>query len=102
MTMKSLVKVSALFVLALAFASSSAFAALLTNPNDPRSWQGATVGTFAALYYGLDTPANRQLVIDNQLLDDGIFNSAGYSAATLIQGGGGCLGVSTKIGRAHV
>ena len=34
------------------FVSSAAMAALLTDPNDARNWQGATVGTFAALYYG--------------------------------------------------
>src|SRR5262245_4754941 len=59
-------------------------AALVTDPNDPRNWQGATVGTFAALYYGADTPANRQLVVDNQLLDDGLFNFAGATPATVI------------------
>lgn len=58
-------------------------AALLTNPNDSRSWQSATVGTFAALYYGSDTPANRQLVIDNKLLDDSYFNTTGYNAAPM-------------------
>ncbi len=74
----------------------NAGAALITDPNDPRSFQGATVGTFAALYYGSDTPANRQLVVDNKLLDDGIFDTTGFIAGTLItsvgdfsgQGGG--------------
>lgn len=79
---------------------ASGDAALVTNPNDPRTWQAADVGTFANLYYGSDTPANRQLVIDNQLLDDGIFNATGYTAATLMStpwtiSGGGCLGTST-------
>lgn len=60
-------------------------AALVTDPNDARSWQGATVGTFAQLYYGSDTAANRQLVVDNKLLDDGIFNPSGYVASTLIK-----------------
>lgn len=73
---------------------SSAGAALLTDPNDPRSWQGASIGTFAQLYYGADNAANRQLVITNQLLDDGVFNPTGYLAATLLSGGGGCLGTS--------
>ena len=27
----------------------------LTNPDDPRNWQGAAVGTFAQLIYGADT-----------------------------------------------
>jgi PEP-CTERM motif len=78
-------------VLALAsvVAAHGAQAALLTDPNDARNWQGATVGTFAQLYYGSNTLANRQLVIDNTLLDDGIFSSAGYVAATMISGGGG-------------
>lgn len=71
----------------------AANAALVTDPNDARNWQGATVGTFADLYYGSDTPANRQLVVDNQLLDDGIFNSAGYTAGTLVSAinTGGCV-----------
>ena len=33
-------------------AVQSATAALVTDPDDVRSWQGATVGTFATLYYG--------------------------------------------------
>ena len=80
--------------------SSYSNAALITNPNDARSWQGATVGTFAALYYGSNTLVNRQAVVDNGLLDDGIFSSAGFSGASLLAtswatgGGGGCLGTS--------
>jgi hypothetical protein len=76
--------------------SQASQAALLTDANDARSWQGATVGTFAQLYFGANTAANRQLVIDNNLLDDGYFNTAGYTAATLISNvnGGGCLGTS--------
>ena len=65
----------------------AASAALITNPDDPRNWQGATVGIFAQLYYGANNAANRQLVVDNQLLDDSIFSSNGFSAATLIAGG---------------
>ena len=61
-----------------------ASAALLTDPDDLRSWQGATVGTFAQLYYGSNTLANRQLVIANGLLDDGIFNPTGFTASNLI------------------
>ncbi|MEZ4314385.1 MAG: fibrinogen-like YCDxxxxGGGW domain-containing protein, partial [Polyangiaceae bacterium] len=41
----------------------------LTNPNDPRNWQGATITTFKTLY-GFP---NNQAVIDAGLLDDGIF-----------------------------
>jgi hypothetical protein len=65
------------------FTISAANAALLTNPNDPRTWQGASVGTFAALFYGSNTLANRQQVIDDQLLDDGLFGFAGATAATM-------------------
>ncbi len=65
-------------------ASQASHGALVTDPDDARSWQGATVGTFAALYYGSDTLANRQLVVTNQLLDDGIFSTTGYVASTLI------------------
>jgi hypothetical protein len=68
----------------LMFAVTAANAATVTDPNDPRVWQGATVGTFAALFYGADTPANRQLVVDNQLLDDGIFNPVGATPAPMI------------------
>src|SRR5215216_6455347 len=75
------------------FASLGAHAALLT---DPRTWQSATVGTFAQLFFGANTAATRQQVIDGKLLDDGTFNSAGYLTGTLIhsvgqysnQGGG--------------
>lgn len=77
-------------------ASQASHGALITDPNDARTWLGAGVGTFATLYYGSNTLANRQLVVNNQLLDDGIFNTTGYVASTLItsigqysgQGGG--------------
>lgn len=80
--------------------ASFATANLVTNPNDPRQWQGAGVGTFAELFYGADTPANRQLVVNNQLLDDDIFHRNNYLPATLMHnswsdgGGGGTLGQS--------
>lgn len=88
--------INAAAVLSILLVSIHASAALLTNPDDPRSWQGATVGTFAQLFYGANTLANRQLVITNQLLDDGVFNQSGFSASTLVhsvgqysgQGGG--------------
>jgi hypothetical protein len=76
------------------FGAAAVSAAPVTDPNDPRNWQGATVGTFAQLVYGADTPANRQLVVDNQLLDDGIFSFAGATAAAMIFGGG-AVGQST-------
>jgi hypothetical protein len=69
-------------------AIASAEAATVTDPNDARNWQGATVGTFAQLFYGANTLANRQLVVDNQLLDDAVFGFAGATGATLIQGNG--------------
>src|SRR5678815_4409508 len=86
---------------ALTLALSAAFiqqavAAPVTDPNDPRNWQGATVGTFAGLYFGSDTPANRQQVIDKGLLDDGLFNFAGATAATLIKADG-LLGTGTSL-----
>ena len=68
--------------------ASAAHASLLTDPNDPTTWQGANVGTFAALYYGSNTLANRQLVIDNGLLDNGLFDFSGATAAAMIAGGG--------------
>lgn len=72
----------ALAAVALA-ASLPAHAILITNPDDARVWQGATVGTFAQLFYGSNTLANRQQVVTNQLLDDGNFDPAGYTAGTL-------------------
>jgi hypothetical protein len=84
--------------------AGSAQATLVTDPNDPRNWQGATVGTFAALYFGSNTLANRQLVVNNQMLDNGIFNPTGFAPATLMptawtagagagdMNGGGCKG----------
>ena len=73
---------------AVALMASAAQASLLTDPNDPRTWQGANVGTFATLYFGSDTAANRQAVIDSGLLDDGLFDFSGASAAAMIAGGG--------------
>jgi hypothetical protein len=71
--------------------SAAAAAAPITDPNDPRNWQGATVGTFAQLYFGSDTLANRQQVVDRGLLDDGVFNATG-TPGTLISAAGiiGC------------
>ena len=83
-TFKRLAAVAVLGV----FTTSAAMAALVTDPNDARSWQGATVGTFAQLFYGSNTLANRQLVIDNQLLDDGLFGFSGSTGAPMIAGGG--------------
>jgi hypothetical protein len=60
-------------------------ATLIGDPNDSRVWQGATVGTFATLYYGADNPTTRQQVVDNQLLDDSYFNAAGYTPGSLIK-----------------
>ena len=80
-------------------ASATAQAIPLTDPDDARTWQSASVGTFAQLYFGANTLANRQAVINNGLLDDGLFNSAGFITGTLItsvgqysgQGGGTSL-----------
>ena len=66
------------------FTVSAANAALLTDPNDPRTWQGASIGTFATLYYGSNTLANRQQVIDDGLLDDGLFDFTGSTGAAMI------------------
>ena len=90
-----MIKQLTLACLSVAFAQVAS-AALVIDPNDARSWQGATVGTFAQLYYGSNTLANRQLVVDNKLLDDSVFIPSGYVASSLItsvgqfsnQGGG--------------
>jgi hypothetical protein len=67
----------------------------VTDPNDPRNWQGATVGTFAQLFYGADNAANRQLVVDNELLDDGLFPFAGATPASLVPNAWSLGAVST-------
>lgn len=84
-----------LLLLMVFFCATAASAAPITDPNDPRNWQGATVGTFAQLYYGLDTLANRQLVVDNGLLDDGLFDPVGFTAGSLIAAGTSSCGFST-------
>lgn len=66
-------------------AAQAVNAALITDPNDARNWQGATVGTFAQLYFGSDTAANRQQVVNKQMLDDSYFNASGYSAASMVK-----------------
>ena len=81
-----------------ALVATDGFAASVTDPNDPRSWQGATVGTFAALYYGSNTLANRQQVINNNLLDDGTFNFAGSTPSTIITTDSGSAGTSIGVG----
>lgn len=80
-----------IFVILGLFGASAAQATLISDPDDPRNWQGATVGTFAQLFYGANTLANRQAVVNNGLLDDGAFNTSGFSEAPLIQ----CNGCTT-------
>lgn len=70
------------------FLAQAASAALLVNPDDARSWQDATVGTFAQLYYGVDNDTTRGQVIGSQLLDDGYFDATGYTGATLVRHNG--------------
>lgn len=70
--------------MALVLSAGAASAGVITDPNDPRTFQGATVGTFAQLYFGADTLANRQQVVSQQLLDDGVFNPVGYNPASLV------------------
>lgn len=82
-------KKNLLTVLATLIATQAASAAIITDPNDPGVWQSATVGTFAELFYGSNTLANRQLVVNNQLLDNGYFNASGYTAASMIKYNGG-------------
>ena len=49
--------------------AGSAQAALLVNPNDPRTWQGADINTFRIAF----NFATNQDLIDAQILDDSIF-----------------------------
>lgn len=89
-------KLYAILAMGLLAGPMTAQAVLLVNPDDPRTWQGATVGTFAQLFYGSDTLANRQLVIAAGLLDDGLFSTAGFTAAPMTACGGACTpGFST-------
>ena len=73
--------------------AQSVRAATVTDPNDARSWQGATVGTFAALIYGTDTLANRQLIVGAALLDDGLWaDPTSFGLGTYIKGANGLGG----------
>ncbi|MEZ4296067.1 MAG: DNRLRE domain-containing protein [Polyangiaceae bacterium] len=80
--------------------ATAAMAVPLTNPNDPRNWQGATVTTFKNLY----GYANNQAVIDDQLLDDGVFptcmNLAAFPGPTGAPCGAhtACMNKATYIG----
>jgi len=83
--------------LAAVAASMPASAALITDPNDARTWQGAGVGTFAALYNGgVNDLTTRTAVVTAGLLDDGIFDPTGYVAGTHLFGGG-CPGTSLDL-----
>jgi hypothetical protein len=68
----------------LAVLSVPANAATVTDPNDPRVWQGATVGTFAQLIHGSNTLANRTLITSAGLLDDSFFSPVGYLTGSLV------------------
>ncbi len=95
--MRNLTKLAmGLASLAAIVAAMPASALPVTNPDDPRTWQGASVGTFATLYLGSDTLANRTAIVGAGLLDDGLINTAGWIAGTLVagSGGGGCVCVS--------
>lgn len=74
--------------------ASTANAAPLTDPNDPRTWQGASVGTFANLLYGSNTATTRQQVIDAQILDEGTFNTTNVGFGTYYGNNLGCSGFS--------
>jgi hypothetical protein len=88
----------ALLAAAALVVGQSALAAPITDPNDPRTWQGASVGTFAQLYFGADNAVTRQQIVDAGLLDDGIFSPAGFTAAPLIQCNS-CITPSTQAGK---
>ncbi|MEZ6101666.1 MAG: putative Ig domain-containing protein [Pirellulaceae bacterium] len=59
---------------------------LVTDPDDARTWLGASLGTFATLFYGDDSAESRQMVVDRQLLDDGLFDISTARPARLISG----------------
>lgn len=89
MSMKYLATAAAVSFIGLIGAAN---AAPVTDPDDARSWQGATVGTFAQLFFGSNTLANRQAVVAAGLLDDGIFNTASATGAPMIS----AVGVSSS------
>ena len=57
--------------------SGLASAAPITDPNDPRTWQGASLETFRVLF-GF---ATRQALVDANILDDGVFPSTASYAS---------------------
>ena len=80
--------------LIMGLSASRAAASLITDPNDPRTWQGASVGTFAQLLYGSNTLATRTLVVNSSLLDDGEFNTSGIGTGSYYGFNLGCSGFS--------
>jgi hypothetical protein len=73
----------------------------LTDPNDSRLWQSASIGTFAQLLKGADTPANRQALITEQILDDGYITADISQTGTLVPNSwansyAGCSGFSSN------
>jgi hypothetical protein len=58
---------------------------LVTNPNDPRAWQKATMAMFAEEFFGANTLANRRKLVDQKMLDDGRFDLTNTFPATLMQ-----------------
>jgi hypothetical protein len=77
---------------------TSVQASLITDPNDPRNWQGATVGTFANLYYGANNATTRQMVVDNQLLDDSYFDASGFTQGNMVRYNGVDLAANPNFG----
>jgi RHS repeat-associated protein len=69
----------------------------VTDPNDPREWQGATIGSFAALYYGENSELNRNRLVSEKVLDDGTINLKDAFSATLIAHPGISSGFSTDL-----
>jgi hypothetical protein len=57
---------------------------LVTNANDGRVWQGATMATFAEMFFGKNTLANRRKLVDQKMLDDGRFDLTNTFPATLM------------------
>lgn len=69
-----------LALVALVAAAVAARAALLTDPDDARIWQRASVLVFASLF-GI----SRQEVIDRHLLDDGAFDVSHAHTAVMVR-----------------
>lgn len=77
--------------------AGQALAAPVTNPNDPRFWQGASIQTFSQLL-GLSP----QQIVDRELLDDSIFPNCIAAAGPYSVPGQPCTGTTSCLRAARL